>query len=416
MARVSCKAVGREQLLLDLQRKRYAAALAAGDHEAALAATLAAGRLQPGNAAIWRDAATCALPLRRYDETIGHAMRAIACGATDIVLSDALAHAWWGKGDHEQAGRWAKKALSERDTRYRAGVLPDPRPARHPPPPGAATRDRNVIAFSLFGADARYGECAMLNAAEQPAVYPGWTCRFYVDDTVPEAILARLASLGAGIVRVDAELRGWPGTMWRFAAGDDAELDRILFRDADSVVSAREANAVAEWIDSGRSFHLMRDSGSHTMLILAGLWGMKAGALPPIRPMVAAFLAKPLNSRRFADQDFLQEHVWPLVRQDVLTHDSITGFLNPRPFPDGPPPAGFHVGLSEGAPSFSVATDLPEGASVRWHLVDAASGEPLTESHEATVRASKVTAHVPGRFARRIEAGTARVVVTRPAG
>ena len=43
--------------------------------------------------------------------------------------------------------------------------------------------------------------------------------------------------------------------MWRFAALDDAALHRILFRDADSVISEREGQAVQAWIDSGKLFH-----------------------------------------------------------------------------------------------------------------------------------------------------------------
>ena len=58
-----------------------------------------------------------------------------------------------------------------------------------------------------------------------------------------------------------------------FSQINDPEAEYVIFRDADSVVSHREAEAVAEWIESGRLFHTMRDSGSHTALILAGMWG-----------------------------------------------------------------------------------------------------------------------------------------------
>ena len=67
----------------------------------------------------------------------------------------------------------------------------------------------------------------------------------------------------------------WPGAMWRFLAINDPEAEYVIFRDADSVVSHRESEAVAEWIESGHSFHTMRDSGSHTALILAGMWALK---------------------------------------------------------------------------------------------------------------------------------------------
>jgi hypothetical protein len=70
--------------------------------------------------------------------------------------------------------------------------------------------------------------------------------------------------------------------MWRFAAYDDPNVDRVIFRDADSIISTREAGAVEEWVASGQAFHAMRDYGSHTDLLLAGMWGVARGALPPM--------------------------------------------------------------------------------------------------------------------------------------
>ena len=51
---------------------------------------------------------------------------------------------------------------------------------------------------------------------------------------------------------VTSPMDKWPGTMWRFLAINDPEAEYVIFRDADSVVSPREAEAVSEWIESGR--------------------------------------------------------------------------------------------------------------------------------------------------------------------
>lgn len=106
-------------------------------------------------------------------------------------------------------------------------------------------------------------------------LFPDWVCRFYVDDSVSPEAIQRLKNNGAEVVYVTSPVDKWPGAMWRFLAINDPEAEYVIFRDADSVVSHREAEAVAEWIESGRSFHTMRDSGSHTALILAGMWGAK---------------------------------------------------------------------------------------------------------------------------------------------
>jgi hypothetical protein len=40
----------------------------------------------------------------------------------------------------------------------------------------------------------------MRNAELQPQIFPGWVCRFYVDDSVPESAIWQLHSLGAETV------------------------------------------------------------------------------------------------------------------------------------------------------------------------------------------------------------------------
>ncbi|MDR0479337.1 MAG: hypothetical protein LBH31_05950 [Burkholderiaceae bacterium] len=97
--------------------------------------------------------------------------------------------------------------------------------------------------------------------------------------------------------------------MWRLLALDDPQAHRILFRDADSVISRREADAVQQWLASGKRFHMMRDWWAHTELILDGLWGMVAGSLPPLEQLMQPFMSKPLESRHFADQHFLQQYI-----------------------------------------------------------------------------------------------------------
>ena len=282
-----------------------------------------------------------------------------------------------------------------------------------PPLPGAATRERNVVSFSLFGGDSKYCETAVLNALDQPRIYPHWTCRFYVDDSVPAHTRRRLVEAGAQVVVPDSVAARWPGPMWRFLALDDPHVDRALFRDADSVVSMREADAVDAWLQSGKHFHAMRDSGTHTELLLAGLWGAVRGSLPPLRDLMRRFLARAPESAHFADQYFLREYVWPHARRSLLQHDSVFGFLDASPFPGGPTPDDFHVGCSEGSTRFSAPTTLPDGTDVEWRLYRTGDGQ-LVCAYPARVHAGAVDAHLPARYARWIEERRAFIGIVRP--
>lgn len=383
------------------------AASACGDYRTALQCAHQALRMAPQHAVLWSDAAVYAIKLERWDDAIQYATRALKAKGDSLAIYDALAHAWGIKQNAEEVRRWGLAALDARDGRFgTTPVLPhDVSGAALPPPPSELTRDNNLIAFSLFGANPKYCETAVLNVLEQPRVYPYWRCVFFVDDSVPVPVIERLRQGGRVIPVRDPVMLKAPGAMWRFLAYDLPDVHRVIFRDADSVISAREAEAVQEWIDSGERFHLMRDYATHTELILAGLWGACIGALPPMRPLLEQFLAQPVASQHFADQYFLRAWVWPYARQSLLQHDSQFGFLNARPFPGGTVPVEQHVGVAEGATCFNLSIKAADGTRVVWVLHHTDAGQDEICSYEGVVVQETLTANLPARYGRRVRDG-----------
>jgi hypothetical protein len=160
---------------------------------------------------------------------------------------------------------------------------------------------------------------------------------------------------------------------------------------------------------------MMRDWGSHTELMMAGLWGVVAGSLPPLDELMERFLSAPLQSRHFADQFFLRQYVWPYARTSLMQHDSVFGFMDAAPFPDRDRPAGFHVGGAEDSRFFTFKRDLPDGSEVTWALYRTEKPdndqpqEALVCSYTNTVQNGTVKSRVPVRYLRWIEQGTACV-------
>jgi tetratricopeptide (TPR) repeat protein len=391
-----------------------------GRYAEALAACLQVTRSHPAIANAWIDAALNSVKLERWQDAIRYGQTALARGGNTLALYDALAHAHSKLGQWDEVRRYGLRALTMRAQRFGGEPpLPPPEPGAMPPLPSAQTRQHNIIAFSLFGGNSKYCEPAVLNVQEQPRIYPHWVCRFYVDNSVPEYTLNRLRNGGAQIVVVDGPATRWPGPMWRFLALNDPHAHRILFRDADSVISRREVEAVDQWLASDKRFHIIRDSGSHTELMLAGLWGVVAGSLPQLDKLMERFLSAPLESRHFADQYFLRKYVWPYARTSLMQHDSIFGFMNGVPFPDGVRPDDvhvFHVGHAEGSPYFTAPSNFPDGSEMTWELslieTPDNGGPPREElvcTYPCVVSQGAVKAHIPARYARRIEQGTARV-------
>lgn len=394
-----------KQAALDRLSGRFKTTFSLGKFDEALSLALQAIEIAPQIAVPRTDAAVCLSRLGRWKEAIEHAHKAYELDPQSIGTLDALAHAHGILGDWESVRLWGLRALENRVRQF-AGPKPLPQHAGPlPPPPAAATRRYNLIAFSLFGTSPKYCETAVLNAVERGRVYPDWTCRFYVDGSVPAHVLERLEGAGAEIIRVEEKARQWPGPMWRFLAADSPGLHRAIFRDADSIISEREALAVTEWVESNSRFHHMRDACSHTELLMAGMWGCVGGALPPITALVERFLEKPIASTHFADQYFLREFVWPYARESLLQHDSLFGFADFRPFPDGPRSDAFHVGGNEGAMAFSMGSPYPDGTTVRWSIYSKLPEARLICTYPGVSEGGRIKANLPRRMVRALASG-----------
>jgi hypothetical protein len=410
------------QLQIDAAVKRMRALYVQGQYKEALDICLQLVRTDPNLWGAWSRAALNCLYLARWQEAIRYAQAALTHGGSDLMIFDVLAHAYSEVGQWDEARRYGLQALEMHANRFNgAPVIPLPEPGSLPPPPSAQTRQRNIIAFSLFGGDPKYCETAVLNVQEQPDIYPDWVCQFYVDASVPEHVIYRLQAGGAQIVRVEGTALQWPGPMWRFLALDDPQAHRILFRDADSVISRREAGAVAQWITSGKWFHMMRDWGSHTELMMAGLWGTVAGSLPPLDKLMERFMSAPLESRHFADQYFLRQYVWPYARMSLMQHDSVFGFMDGVPFPDGarPKDKSHIVSYSEDFLSFVVKNDLPDESKIilEIYITKKYNEEHVFDnmicSYPGVVKSGVVKAYIPRRYAQWIRQGTACIRVVK---
>lgn len=258
---------------------------------------------------------------------------------------DGLAHSCGHFGDAANARRCGTRSLELKHARYGAKSEP-PMP---PMPPFRPDQKFNMIAFSLYGENARYVQPLLVSADIRPQLYPLWSMRIYADNSVSEDLANIFRSKGCEVVRV--ENSDLPGTFWRFFVADDENIDRFVVRDADSILNIRERVAVDAWIESRRHFHVMRDFYSHSELILAGLWGGVRGAIPQMRKLIAQWRSarrSVVYNQTTVDQIFLRETIWPIVHHSVLVHDSVFDFGEKSDFPPvGTLPPWKHVGQND---------------------------------------------------------------------
>jgi len=397
--------------------QQFVALTAVGDYEKAQQVNAKARVLAPNHPQILGDAGLCHLRLGDHALARETYLQACALAPEETNLWDGLTEACGHLGRFDEVRQHGLKALALKDAQpsQQAALALQGRP-----PPLSSDPLRNVIAFSLFGGKPRYCETAMLNVLVAGQLMPQWTCRFYLDDTVPESVRVRLAHVGAQVVTVTPEERAQlSGLMWRFGVLQDPQVDRFLVRDADSLISTREVAAVQAWLDSGLWFHVMRDYFSHTELLLAGMWGgcggVFGGEMGDLRQSMLDYMARgQYLGQRVVDQHYLRSHIWPTVRQSVLSHDSVFGFMQGQDFPPHAPHQlgdKFHVGCNLSGASIGADSALPDGQTVAWSLRNELGQEVCRYATEVHAGAWRV--ELPQPYIDQIQSGAWRVVIGR---
>ena len=178
---------------------------------------------------------------------------------------------------------------------------------------------KKIISFSLYGKFPDYTLGAIANARHANRAYPGWICRFYVADDVPESVIARLKDYGAEIVKMGPHI-GHKAMFWRFFATVDPENDITIVRDADSRFTKCELLMVNEWLASGKKFHVMRWDKYYPP-IMGGLWGLR-GAIPSLREPLEMNLRLAVGTGRNMDQNFLMNNLYPQMKGNVFVHET----------------------------------------------------------------------------------------------
>ena len=188
------------------------------------------------------------------------------------------------------------------------------------------------LSFSLWGDKPLYNIGTIRNAELWKTIYPDWKMVVFYDSSVPNETIESLKELE--VLCVDMTDKNIYGMFWRFFAVDFPDSEYSIFRDSDSRIGLREKMAVDEWLQSGKTLHVMRDHpyhmipcGNDRLGILGGMWGIKSKKIP-LTKMIQNY---PNKSKIFygEDQTFLKS-IYSLFEKDRFTHDE---FFEKIPFP-----------------------------------------------------------------------------------
>jgi len=189
---------------------------------------------------------------------------------------------------------------------------------------------KKVIAFSLWGNDPRYLGGSIQNISLAKIFYPDWICRFYVGKSTlaNKKFISQVKSNENVEVYEMNEEGNWAGMFWRFYAALDPTVDVMLSRDTDSRFGFREAEAVKDWLQGGKTFHIMRDNPQHGVPILGGMWGTKIQDFSEL--VGGGMIDHKAGNYWQCDQEYLRDHVYPKIKNVACVHDE---FFEKKPFP-----------------------------------------------------------------------------------
>ena len=164
-------------------------------------------------------------------------------------------------------------------------------------------------------------------------LYPGFVMRIYHNFNSTEEfepLLCDFPNLDLCYVRnlaIYGDIARSFGMIWRYAPMADPTVDEWHSRDLDSLVSEREAAAVADWrSNSDASYHSMRDNPYHSVSIMGGMFGMRLTGKRNrfwnkmiFESMIKSSVGEWMKG---IDQKYLSIHLWPSARYDMVCHDS----------------------------------------------------------------------------------------------
>jgi tetratricopeptide (TPR) repeat protein len=281
---------------------------------------------------------------QKYKESIHYISQYLKNNKKDFTGWDSLASSYYHLSNYDKSTKAGNNSLLLKDRLYSE---PDNTWLLPKTPISELTKNKKkVIAFSLWGNEKRYIFGALRNLLLAYDLYPDWELWFYTDSSVSSGFHDVIKQLGGKIILQTENQSQREKLCWRFAVANDDTVGYFLVRDVDSVFSIRECNAVQEWLNSDKHFHIIRDWWTHTDLILAGLWGGVAGILPNMKTLLNNYSPNSVTTSNI-DQWFLRDCIWRYIKTSSLIHDRCFSDGRSLPVPGPLPEGNFHIGSCE---------------------------------------------------------------------
>ena len=183
----------------------------------------------------------------------------------------------------------------------------------------------NIFSFVLYGNNKKYTDGLLTNIQLINLKYPDWQIWIYYGSDVENHHLEKY-KLCNNTKLIHVNTTGDILRSYRFFAIDDQSVDICIVRDADSRINDRDDACINAFIQSDRLFHIIRDHPNHNHRIMAGMWGIKRGAIAESIQQLFQNWVSLHNIDSWSDTYFLGHSVYPKIHKVALIHDDINRF------------------------------------------------------------------------------------------
>jgi hypothetical protein len=179
---------------------------------------------------------------------------------------------------------------------------------------------RKVISFGLYGNKDIYNIGAIENAKLVKQIYGDeWEGWFYICEKVDIKVIDEIRKY-AKVIIIKKDFWIKSGTFWRMLPIEEEDVEIMMVRDVDSRLSIKEKILVDEWLKTDKKVHIIRDHPIHNFRFMACSFNIRKNEI-----QISDLLKRNqvYNGERYLlDQLFLQDIYYPLIKNDVLIHDS----------------------------------------------------------------------------------------------
>lgn len=170
--------------------------------------------------------------------------------------------------------------------------------------------------MSAWGSTPRFGYGAVKNANIAKTIFPEWIVRVFIDDSLPQVYANQLYQLD-NVEVCEVDDKNMFGAFWRFLSFSEEDAI-VLSRDSDSRLTSREKKYVDEWINSEKTFSIIRDHPRHyDWPMLAGMWGARSPLDEELLDSMNQYYSQHFYT---IDQIWLKEKIWPIAMNDCFIH------------------------------------------------------------------------------------------------